>query len=133
MKTIKVISGLFFSLFMLTQAWTQEHSTAEGKSTNELNKKVSVMKTYVIEREIPDAGKLTEAQLKGISHNSNKVLAAMGPGIAWLHSYVTEDKVYCVYQAENEMLLREHAAKGEFPINKISELSTQIGPETAKN
>ena len=90
------------------------------------------MKTYVIEREIPEAGKLNAEQLKGISQTSCSVLKEMGAAnIEWQHSYVTEDKVYCVYKALNKELLKEHAKKGGFPANKISELSTIISPETA--
>jgi hypothetical protein len=90
------------------------------------------MKTYVIEREIPEAGKLNAEQLKGISQTSCGVLKEMGAAnIEWQHSYVTEDKVYCVYKALNKELLKEHAKKGGFPANKISELSTIISPETA--
>ena len=90
------------------------------------------MKTYVIEREIPGAGKLTPEQLKGISQTSCGVLKEMGPKIEWLHSYVTGDKIFCIYKAENEDLIREHAKKGGFPANKISEVGTVISPETAK-
>lgn len=90
------------------------------------------MKTYVIEREIPDAGKLTAEQLKGISQKSCGVLREIGPRIEWLHSYVTGNKIYCVYKAENEDLVREHAKKGGFPANKISEVSSVISPATAQ-
>ncbi|NAS13775.1 DUF4242 domain-containing protein [Flavobacteriaceae bacterium R33] len=91
------------------------------------------MKTYVIEREIPEAGKLSPEELKGISKSSNAVLEEMGPGIQWLHSYVTDNKVYCVYRAENEELLKEHARKGGFPVNAISEMANKISPDTAKD
>ncbi len=91
------------------------------------------MKTYVIERDIPDAGKFTTEDLVGISKKSCSVLDEMGSeNIQWLHSYVTENKIYCIYKAQNKELLREHAAKGGFPANVISELSTTISPETAK-
>ncbi|HEV8285350.1 MAG TPA: DUF4242 domain-containing protein [Chitinophagaceae bacterium] len=89
------------------------------------------MKTYVIEREIPDAGKLTTGQLKAISRASCKVLKEMGPSIEWLHSYVNGNKFYCVYKAENEELIREHAKKGSFPANTISEISSVISPAYA--
>ena len=89
------------------------------------------MNTYVIEREIPDAGKLTAADLQGISKTSCSVLKDLGTGIEWLHSYVTDNKIYCVYRAENEEILRTHASKGGFPINSIQKLSTVISPETA--
>lgn len=91
------------------------------------------MKTFLIEREIPNAGELTAEQLKGISQNSNAVLSQMGDGIQWMHSYVTENKVYCVYKAENKEAIKTHAKKGGFPANKISELATTIDPNTAKD
>ena len=89
------------------------------------------MKTYVSEREIPDAGKLSGAQLKGISQTSCNVLEEMGPQIKWVHSYVTGNKIYCVYQSESEDLIREHARKGGFPANRISEVAAIINPATA--
>ncbi|MCB0777872.1 MAG: DUF4242 domain-containing protein [Chitinophagaceae bacterium] len=91
------------------------------------------MKTFVIEREIPGAGELTPDQLKGISQKSCSVLNEMGPSIKWLHSYVTGNKIYCVYEAESEELIREHAMKGGFPANKIVEVTTVISPATAKD
>ena len=89
------------------------------------------MKTYVIEREIPDAGKLTAEQLKAISQTSCSVLKEMGPKIQWLHSYVTGNKIYCIYKAESEELIREHARKGGFPANSVVQVSTIISPATA--
>lgn len=101
--------------------------------TNQVTLKNNVtMKTYVIERIIPGAGELTGEQLKGISQTSCSVLNEMGPKIAWQHSYVTGDKVYCVYKAENMALIEEHAKKGGFPANTISEVSTTISPATAE-
>ncbi len=94
---------------------------------------ILAMKTYVIEREIPGAGDLTAEQLKGISQSSCSVLEEMGPIIEWQHSYVTGDKVYCVYKAKNKQLIEEHAKKGNFPANSISEVATTISPITAKN
>jgi hypothetical protein len=89
------------------------------------------MKTYLIEREIPGAGKLTAEQLKSISQTSCTVLKEMGPRIQWINSYVTGNKIYCIYKAENEELIREHAKKGGFPANSIIEISTVISPATA--
>ena len=89
------------------------------------------MKTYLIERDIPGAGNLTPAQLKAISQKSCSVLKDMGPQIQWIQSYVTGDKIFCVYKAENEELIREHAKKGGFPANKITEVDTEISPATA--
>ena len=89
------------------------------------------MKTYVIEREIPNAGKLTAEQLKTIAQTSCAVLEEIGPSIEWIHSYVTGNKIYCIYKAANEELIREHATKGGFPANTISEVASIISPATA--
>jgi len=90
------------------------------------------MPKYVIEREIPGAGELTAEQLQGISQTSCGVLNELGPRIQWLQSYVTGDKIYCVYIAPNEDMVREHASRGGFPANKISEVKTIIDPTTAE-
>ncbi len=90
------------------------------------------MPKYLIEREIPGAGKLTADELQGISQASCGVLENLGPKIQWLHSYVTGDKVYCVYIAPNEALVREHASQGGFPANSVAEISTIIDPTTAE-
>jgi hypothetical protein len=90
------------------------------------------MPKFVIEREIPGAGKLTPEQLKGISQTSCGVLSNMGPQIQWLHSYVTADKIYCVYIAPNEEMVREHASQGGFPANSVSAVMTVIDPTTAE-
>lgn len=90
-----------------------------------------MMKTYLIEREIPGAGKLSSEQLKAISQKSCSVLNDMGPKIQWEHSYVTGDKIFCIYKAENEELIKEHAAKGGFPANNIIEVGSIISPATA--
>ena len=90
------------------------------------------MPKYIIEREIPGAGKLTAAELKGISQTSCGVLSNMGPQIQWVHSYVAGDKIYCIYIAPNEALVREHAAKGGFPANRVTEIANIIDPATAE-
>ena len=90
------------------------------------------MPKFVIEREIPGAGKLTHEQLQGISQTSCGVLREMGPTIIWQHSYVTTDKIFCVYIAPNEDMLREHASKGGFPVNRIEKISEIIDPSTAE-
>lgn len=90
------------------------------------------MPKYVIEREIPGAGKLSAQELKGISQKSCGVLSKMGPQIQWLQSYVTEDKVYCVYIAPNEKMVREHAQQAGFPANRVSEVASVIDPITAE-
>jgi len=89
------------------------------------------MKTYLIEREIPGAGKFSQEQLKAISQKSCSVLEEMGPKIQWQHSYVTGNKIFCIYKADNEELIREHADKGGFPANNIIEVSSVISPATA--
>jgi hypothetical protein len=86
---------------------------------------------YVIERELPGAGDLTPEQLQGISQKSCSVLDALGPQIQWVHSYVTGDKIYCVYISPNEELVRQHAKQGGFPANRISEVKALISPTTA--
>ncbi|PJJ67892.1 DUF4242 domain-containing protein [Chryseobacterium geocarposphaerae] len=90
------------------------------------------MPKYVIEREIPEAGKLTGEQLKGISQTSCGVLSKMGSQIQWLQSYVTGDKIYCVYIAPNEDMVWEHAKQGGFPANSVSEVVAIIDPTTAE-
>ncbi len=90
------------------------------------------MPKYIIEREIPGAGKLTAEQLQGISQKSCSVLSKLGPQIQWVESYVTDDKVYCVYIAPNEELVREHARQGGFPANRVSEVRTIIDPTTSE-
>jgi len=90
------------------------------------------MPKYVIEREIPGAGNLSAEQLKGISQTSCGVLSKMGPQIQWVHSYVTTDKIYCVYIAPNEGMVREHAKQGGFPANVVTEVSTIIDPAAAE-
>lgn len=90
------------------------------------------MPKYVIEREIPGAGNLTAEQLKGISQTSCGVLSKLGSEIQWLHSYVTGDKIYCVYIAPNEELVREHAKQGGFPANSVNKVATIIDPTTAE-
>ncbi len=90
------------------------------------------MPRYVIEREIPGAGKLSADQLHAISQKSCSVLSNLGPQIQWLHSYVTDDKIYCVYIAPNEAMVREHAKQGDFPANKVSAVRTVIDPTTAE-
>ena len=90
------------------------------------------MPKYVIEREIPGAGKLTPEQLKGISQTSCGVLEKMGLQIQWIQSYVTTDKIYCVYIAPNEEMVREHAKKGGFPANVVAKVSTIIDPTSSE-
>lgn len=90
------------------------------------------MPKYVIERNIPGAGKLSPSDLQAISQKSCGVLSQMGPKIQWLHSYVTTDKIYCVYLAPDEATVREHAGLGGFPADSIARVSTVIEPVTAE-
>lgn len=90
------------------------------------------MPKYVIEREIPGVGDWSKEQLKAASQTSCSVLNEMGPEIEWVHSYVTEDKIYCVYNAANADLVREHATRGGFPADPISEVKNMIDPSTAE-
>ena len=89
------------------------------------------MPKYVIERDLPGAGKLSAEELQAISQQSNKVLAELGPDISWLSSFVTDDKIYCVYVAADEDIIQEHARCGGFPATKITKVSAVIDPSTA--
>jgi hypothetical protein len=91
------------------------------------------MPKFLIEREIPNAGNLSPAELQGISQKSCSVLRNMGPSIQWVESFVTDNKVYCVYIAENAAQVRQHAQAGGFPANKISEIRATIDPTTAED
>lgn len=122
--TILIAIMLFTGYAAIAQTAKQ---TSDSKTQN-----TTEMKTYLIEREIPDAGKFTAEQLKGISQKSCSVLTEMGPDIQWLQSYVTGNKIYCIYKAKSEALIREHATKGGFPANTIVEVGTVISPATAK-
>lgn len=90
------------------------------------------MPKYVIERDLPGAGRLTQDELRNISVKSCNVLQEMGPKIQWLHSYITGDKILCVYIAENEEMCREHATKGGFPVTAVNEVATVIDPVTSE-
>ncbi len=88
------------------------------------------MPKYVIERDVPGAGELNAEQLREMSQKSNRVLAELGPDISWITSYVTDDKLYCVYVAEDEDIIVEHARCGGFPVDRVSRVSTVIDPST---
>ena len=90
------------------------------------------MPRYVIEREIPNAGALSPQELRTISQKSCSVLNQMGPQIQWVQSYVTDDKIYCLYVAPNEDMVREHARKGGFPANRVAAVRTVIDPTTSE-
>lgn len=91
------------------------------------------MPKFLIEREIPGAADMSQQQLQAVSEKSCSVLRNLGPEIQWVHSYVTSDKIYCVYIAPNEQMVREHARLGGFPANRISEIKSIIDPATAEN
>jgi hypothetical protein len=120
-KILKQLSFLTVALFLIAFSANAQSKTA----------KTDEMKTYVIEREIPGAGQFTQEQLKTISQTSCGVLKQMND-IQWIHSYVTGNKIYCVYKAKNEELIKEHAKRGGFPANTISEVSNVISPATAE-
>ena len=88
------------------------------------------MPTYLIERHIPGAGKLSRDELRVISHKSNEILASLGPGVTWLHSYVVEDRIYCVYEASGPAIIEEHARCMGIPANDIMEVQAIISPKT---
>lgn len=90
------------------------------------------MPKYVIERDIPKAGQLSSDELQGVAQKSCSVLNSLGPQIQWVQSYVTDDKVYCVYIAPNEQMIKDHAEQGGFPANRISEVKTTIDPTTSE-
>jgi hypothetical protein len=90
------------------------------------------MPQYLIERNIPGAGKLTSDELKAISQKSCGVLNQLGPQIQWVQSYVTADQIHCIYRAPNEEMVREHARQGGFPADRVSEIRTIIDPTTAE-
>lgn len=90
------------------------------------------MPRYLIERQLPGAGDLSSNELQGIARKSCDVLNDLGPQIQWVHSYVTDDKITCIYLAPNEQIIREHAARGGFPVTKISEVRAVIDPQTSE-
>lgn len=112
---------------MTTGCNDQERTSAD---TIRAEAKASNQNMYVIEREIPGASELSAEELKGISQASNGVLDEMGTDIKWMHSYVAGDKIYCVYSAPNEEMVREHARKGGFPANSVTQVATVIDPST---
>ena len=122
-NTILLLAIILFT-GMTAMAQTTVKDTSKSNSTK--------MKTYLIERDIPNAGKLTPEQLKAISQKSCSVLKEMGPDIQWIQSYVTGDKIYCVYIAPNEEMIRQHAQQGGFPANRVSEIKSIIDPTTAE-
>ncbi len=133
MKTLKSLLGVLTLAFMASYSLqAQKEDVIYVKMAEEQRMKKEALKTYLIEREIPNAGDLTEDQLKSISQKSCSVIENLGPGIEWLHSYVTDNKVYCIYKAQSKELMEAHAEQGGFPANYIVELATTIDPTTAQ-
>jgi hypothetical protein len=110
----------------------RDPSRRSGPDRHAANHKENNVPKFVIEREIPGAGKLTAVDLHGIAQKSCGVLGDMGPTIQWVESFVTDDKIYCVYIAPNEAAVREHAKRGGFPANRVSHVVTTIDPTTAE-
>ncbi|GAO45183.1 DUF4242 domain-containing protein [Flavihumibacter petaseus] len=117
---------LFATMFANAQKSTLSFASLYAKAS------VPAMKMYLIEREIPGLGKMTPEELKAASRKSCDALRTMGSNIEWVQSYVTGDKMFCIYRAENEDLIREHGKRGGFPVNKITEVTTIISPQTAE-
>jgi hypothetical protein len=130
MKTFIKHGNLLIAILLFTGYASVAQNATE--TANSKTKNETVLKTYVIERNIPGAGKFTAEKLKDISQTSCSVLKEMGPKIQWIQSYVVDDKIFCVYKAENEDLLREHAKRGGFPVTAIYEVANIISPATAK-
>ncbi len=131
MKNVTKINVLLLVLMFASVATFAQQASTKQKNEKKKSTQTKAMNTYVIEREIPEAGNLNAADLQGISHKSCSVLKELGPEIEWVQSYVTDNKIFCIYRAENEEILRTHAEKGGFPINAIHKLSTMISPATA--
>ena len=129
MKTLRKSFSILIAAMLLTVYVSSAQKTSANNNLQTSNQ--TQMKTYLIERNIPNAGKLTHEQLKGISQKSCSVLTEMGPDIQWIQSYVVGDKIYCVYKATSEDLLREHGLKGGFPVTNIYEVENIISPATA--
>lgn len=127
MTTLTKLRSLLTAIFLFATITAFTQTTNNSTTKNE-----KVMKTYMIERDIPNAGLFTTADLKGISQKSCGVLKEMGPAIQWVQSYVLGNKIVCIYKAENEELIREHGKKGGFPVTTITEIASVISPATAE-
>ena len=137
MKVLKILLTLILSITLMQCVvdGTKEVAVVEKGVVSEAVLPESLadnINMYVIEREIPNAGKMTAEELKNISQISCGVLKEMGSEIQWLHSYVAENKIYCVYTAPNKEMVVEHAKKGGFPANSVSAVATIISPDTAE-
>ena len=133
MKKITTRLALLIVSVLFTGFICAAQTTASVNNVKNVKETKTALRTYVIERDIPGAGQFSPEKLKAISQTSCTVLKEMGPEIQWIHSYVTEDKIFCVYKAENIELIKEHAKRGGFPANAIYEVSSVISPATAKN
>ena len=129
-KTFYRLPAIFFLGVLLAATGCNENKTAADPST--IISDNGNMPVYVIERDIPGAGKLSKKDLKDISEKSCGVLKQMGSGIKWMHSYVTEDKIFCVYSASDTNALIAHAKSGGFPINRINPVHSMISPASAE-
>ena len=123
MKSLKILILSLLALLAGGAVLAAEQPKPESLSAG--------MNMYVIERDMPGLGKLNHEQLKAASQKSCSVLQNLGPQVTWLHSYITGDKMYCVYLAPNEAMVREHAKQGGFPATAVNRVSTIIGPQTA--
>jgi hypothetical protein len=128
-KVTALLSDEFHTRFKTPGA---RRATLRSGSAPPTSVEETFMPKFVIEREIPGAGKLSPRDLKAISKKSCGVLSSLGPSVQWIESYVTADKIYCVYIAADESLVRRHAELGGFPANKISAVATVIDPTTAE-
>lgn len=130
-RTVLLLIGFALPLPGLTQTVYEGENLTGQAPYREMEMKMNPnMQEYVIERDIPGAGNLSATELRNISRKSNEVLREMGPGIQWVQSYVTPDKIYCIYRAESEDAIRSHAKAGGFPANRISQVRTMIDPRT---
>jgi len=128
MKILKSLLIFIIALTFINCTNVKKHSSEKLK----MEAMAENQHMYVIEREIPNASKLTAEELKAISQTSCSVLEKMGSEIQWMHSYVTDNKIYCVYLAPNEAMVREHAKLGGFPANSVSQVATIIDPKSAE-
>ena len=131
MKSTTKTGTLLMTVMMLIGYVTYGQKT-DANSKQLTTSKQTNMKTYLIERHIPNAGKLTNAQLQEIAKKSCEVVKSMESQIEWDHSYVVGDKLYCVYRATSEEVVREHGKKGEFPVDEIYQVAAVFSPESAK-
>lgn len=127
MKSVQIHHLLLVVSLMVSTVAISQSSKAKGPVVEP-----DVLKTYLIEREIPNAGDFTAEQWQGISQKSNKILKSLGPDIKWVHSYVTDNKVYCIYKATNKEIIEKHAQLAGIPVSAILQISTKINPDTGK-